>query len=361
MAPVSMEYLYFLELTKRLFYGMIVGMEILTEETMNSLNSLRYAIEYKESVRTGQRYSTQWSKWLDGNQSGWNWIDIKEFSNIPQEINIKKNDRFHSVEPDIFLRTTSTFENSYLVYLFDESNLSEGHIEYLWAKHFYGIETAYRSIYVPRNQVFSDLVKYHITEIDTMSAVFYGGKIGDTVDIEFVQEYWKKRIMKVYESVKATDMREFYSSLWKFISVVSKLDLYGEQRKSGHSSVFKTVCSWPKALFFLRLLLDSTWEYIFLMKEITTFSDPNYVYFIRGGEYVKIGMVNSPELSAVKNRLCALQTSSPYKLRLIHVERGGRARELELHKRFNHLNAEAGNEWFLFSDEVKEYIASKTP
>ena len=76
----------------------------------------------------------------------------------------------------------------------------------------------------------------------------------------------------------------------------------------------------------------------------------SFVYFIRNGSYIKIGISENPQA-----RLDALQTSSPLKLELLDYIPGGRKLENKLHKKFKHLR-ESG-EWFRAEQDLVEYIA----
>lgn len=76
-----------------------------------------------------------------------------------------------------------------------------------------------------------------------------------------------------------------------------------------------------------------------------------FVYFIQAehGGPVKIGYSES-----IGKRLEQLQTSSPYRLRVIGRMRGGRTREKELHERFEH--SRLNGEWFDLTDELQQLI-----
>jgi hypothetical protein len=76
-----------------------------------------------------------------------------------------------------------------------------------------------------------------------------------------------------------------------------------------------------------------------------------YVYFIRGGDAIKIGFSKEPP-----SRLPDLQVANPEKLDLIGAVRGTRKDERELHQMFCHL--EIRGEWFRAELELIEYINS---
>ena len=75
----------------------------------------------------------------------------------------------------------------------------------------------------------------------------------------------------------------------------------------------------------------------------------SFVYFIRNGSYVKIGISENPE-----QRLSALQGSSPIELELLCVVPGGRKLENKLHRQFKSLRG--SGEWFKAEQELMEYI-----
>lgn len=76
------------------------------------------------------------------------------------------------------------------------------------------------------------------------------------------------------------------------------------------------------------------------------------VYFIRSGNFIKIGKANNPH-----GRLRQLQTGSPRKLELVSVVPGGRNEEKRLHAKYSHLRA--NGEWFHLSAEMTELAKYK--
>jgi hypothetical protein len=86
-------------------------------------------------------------------------------------------------------------------------------------------------------------------------------------------------------------------------------------------------------------------------EELSQAYDNNFVYFIRGerGGPIKIGHAANPS-----ERLKAMQTGSPVKLRIIGIVPGGIRKEAELHKQFGYLHAH--NEWFRSSKELLKWI-----
>lgn len=75
------------------------------------------------------------------------------------------------------------------------------------------------------------------------------------------------------------------------------------------------------------------------------------VYFIRAGEFVKIGTGYDP-----LKRLADLQCANPLELELVHHVPGTFADERRLHKRFAAYRTRPGGEWFHYSDEIRAFI-----
>jgi len=76
----------------------------------------------------------------------------------------------------------------------------------------------------------------------------------------------------------------------------------------------------------------------------------SYVYFIKAGDFIKIGYSEkSPE-----RRLKEMQTASPLKLEIIVTLKGNRNKEKELHCKFRHLREQG--EWFRAAEELKNFI-----
>ena len=76
-----------------------------------------------------------------------------------------------------------------------------------------------------------------------------------------------------------------------------------------------------------------------------------YLYFIRCGRFVKIGVSKN-----VKDRIQDIQTHAPEPLELIACFPSMGNRELEFHKLFSHLRS--SGEWFSYTDEIKKTIES---
>jgi hypothetical protein len=74
---------------------------------------------------------------------------------------------------------------------------------------------------------------------------------------------------------------------------------------------------------------------------------PAYVYFVEavGSDRIKIGKTR-----AVDARLQQLQVTSPFKLRILKVIRGGVDEDLRWHDRFKHLRVHG--EWFHLDPEL---------
>ena len=77
------------------------------------------------------------------------------------------------------------------------------------------------------------------------------------------------------------------------------------------------------------------------------------VYFIEaiGVDRIKIGYSDNPD-----KRLKQLLTGSPLTLELRATMPGSLTTERELHQRFAHLRIE--NEWFQYTDEIRQYISA---
>ncbi len=73
------------------------------------------------------------------------------------------------------------------------------------------------------------------------------------------------------------------------------------------------------------------------------------IYFIKQGEYVKIGFTNR-----FKTRLNQLQVSSPIKLEVLGIIDGDKNDEQRLHNKFKHIAS--NGEWFIYCDELKKFI-----
>lgn len=77
-----------------------------------------------------------------------------------------------------------------------------------------------------------------------------------------------------------------------------------------------------------------------------------FIYFIACGDLVKIGFSRN-----VKMRMAELQTGSPHKLSLVHVERGKEQDERAFHRAFE--QHRHSGEWFKFEGALKAFIYDK--
>jgi DNA-binding XRE family transcriptional regulator len=73
------------------------------------------------------------------------------------------------------------------------------------------------------------------------------------------------------------------------------------------------------------------------------------IYFIKQSDYVKIGFTNR-----FKTRLNQLQVSSPVKLEVLAIIEGDKTDEKIMHEMFKHIST--NGEWFIYCDELKQYI-----
>jgi hypothetical protein len=78
-------------------------------------------------------------------------------------------------------------------------------------------------------------------------------------------------------------------------------------------------------------------------------SNQSHVYFIRGGDFIKIGVSGDP-----LGRLADLQVSSPYLLELIAVIPGNRDEEFEIQKLF--LDLYVRGEWFRDDPSIHAFL-----
>lgn len=86
---------------------------------------------------------------------------------------------------------------------------------------------------------------------------------------------------------------------------------------------------------------------------------PEGVYFIRSGEYVKIGKSKNP-----KHRIYEIQTAHFNKLELLHIINFSSSERIHvaekcLHKIFEDKLTESKNEWFSYNGRLREFIETK--
>jgi hypothetical protein len=80
-------------------------------------------------------------------------------------------------------------------------------------------------------------------------------------------------------------------------------------------------------------------------------AEPNRVYFIMCGKFVKIGIAADPEL-----RMANMQNLNPYPLSLVGTMEGGASLEAELHNAFSEYHH--SGEWFLVHGKLAKYLRS---
>jgi len=79
-----------------------------------------------------------------------------------------------------------------------------------------------------------------------------------------------------------------------------------------------------------------------------------FVYFLRCGDFVKIGYSASP-----KGRLRALRTSMPFDCEIVGIHSGTKNHEQQLHRIFSHLRHR--NEWFRLDESIVEIAKTGLP
>lgn len=73
------------------------------------------------------------------------------------------------------------------------------------------------------------------------------------------------------------------------------------------------------------------------------------LYFVRAGEYVKIGVADN-----VFSRMRALQTGCPMRLECVLLLQGSYDLEMELHDRFRQVHHRG--EWFVWTEDVATFV-----
>ena len=74
-----------------------------------------------------------------------------------------------------------------------------------------------------------------------------------------------------------------------------------------------------------------------------------YVYFVRCGEYIKIGYTSDPN-----TRMSKFRTNNPYVCELVAIMKGGRIREAEIQRQFSeHLHR---GEWYRLHESIAVFI-----
>lgn len=84
----------------------------------------------------------------------------------------------------------------------------------------------------------------------------------------------------------------------------------------------------------------------------------SFVYFIQSGDYIKIGKADNPATRLKNMRrfggVLAPKGVDFAELKIVGLERGGRERESELHKKFRRLRTDG--EWFEANSKLVDYI-----
>lgn len=83
----------------------------------------------------------------------------------------------------------------------------------------------------------------------------------------------------------------------------------------------------------------------------------SFVYFIRGGDYIKIGKADNPAVRFAQLQLGGVIMPAgvrPSEIKMVGLERGGREREAELHRKF--ARARVAGEWFDANESLVQYI-----
>jgi len=95
--------------------------------------------------------------------------------------------------------------------------------------------------------------------------------------------------------------------------------------------------------------IQDLYEPVLPSSESQTESERSFVYFIRCGEFVKIGFSTNPH-----SRRASIATSSPMPVEFIGLIEADLAAERRLHKQFKHLRKKL--EWFQLADELRVEI-----
>jgi len=83
----------------------------------------------------------------------------------------------------------------------------------------------------------------------------------------------------------------------------------------------------------------------------------SFVYFIKGGDYIKIGKADNPGARFAQLQLGGVimpEGVRPSDIKLVGIERGGFEREIELHHKF--AETRVAGEWFHASGSLVAYI-----
>lgn len=83
----------------------------------------------------------------------------------------------------------------------------------------------------------------------------------------------------------------------------------------------------------------------------------SFVYFIKGGDYIKIGKADNPAARFAQLQLGGVimpEGIRPADINMMAIERGGYEREIELHRKFS--DTRVVGEWFHASEALAAYI-----
>lgn len=106
-----------------------------------------------------------------------------------------------------------------------------------------------------------------------------------------------------------------------------------------------------ESIEFIKFIFES----IFPKSDPDFLSDKNYlerphcIYFLEGAGMIKIGRARN-----LTQRIRAIQTMSPVRLRLIGSMPGDGNDEREIHRKFSHLRGHG--EWFRASQEIYDFV-----
>ena len=78
------------------------------------------------------------------------------------------------------------------------------------------------------------------------------------------------------------------------------------------------------------------------------------IYFVRSGQYIKIGISEAP-----RRRIASMQTGNPEEIEVLAIIEGGAALEAELHRRFAAFHRRG--EWFQDDVAIRQAIADMPP
>ena len=202
-------------------------------------------------------------------------------------------------------------------------------------------------------------------------------EIKDCQDIEKIREIEKREGTTFVPDSMTEDMDITHTdlSVWMMISLISKEKNWKpvsrvevqERMRYSRLSIFRSIKRLEKknyitkisspgkeASYEARIPINNEEELVFdEIKALKSMANrpKNYVYFIKNesGKMVKIGYSKNPE-----KRLKMLERTLPMSLELVYFMPGSELREKRLHEKFSKYRIKG--EWFIFSDEIKQYI-----